>query len=117
MPFFWAMTSPNVILGGLGSTDSSFSSRTHVATSCVASSEWEALSKRLNELRTPFSALESGHLVQARDEGLVDLRLQLGGAACVDTLVLSHGGMHVFSSLLEGRELTPTRSHKHSGQV
>src|SRR5207253_2340938 len=40
-------------------------------------------------------AVEPGQLAQLRDQVLVDLLRQLVGAADVDTLVASHGGMHV----------------------
>src|SRR5438477_638953 len=40
-------------------------------------------------------AVEPGQLAQLRDQRLVDLLRQLVGATGVDTLVASHGGMHV----------------------
>src|SRR5512133_1194323 len=55
-PFLWTMTSPSVILGGLGSAVSSFSSRTQVVATRVDSSACAEVSKKSMELMTPLSA-------------------------------------------------------------
>ena len=55
-PFPCAITLPLVILGGLGSADSSFSSFTQAAAILVASSVCAGLLNSPTELKTPFPA-------------------------------------------------------------